>query len=160
MAHYFCWVMTAVTIKNYTGLLTSMPDAMQAATQVFTTIAALLDKPLATDGDLLIYDKQGKPTSTISNSEQAINEVMQKYQLDASTDQIRTDLLQEKQSNFHRTVTYRTVTQHYQKLMNKPAPFATVPDIVSTNEKAIRAMSTKKFTDQVNQRYQQCLNKQ
>jgi Protein of unknown function (DUF1615) len=125
-----------------------------------TTIAGLLNKPLATDGDLLMYDKQGKPSAIVSNSERAINELAEKYHLALSAAQVRADLLQEKHGNFHRTVTYTTITQHYQKLMQKPAPFAVVPNIVLHSDKATRTMSTEKFTDKVNTHYQRCLKKQ
>lgn len=123
------------------------------------TIAALLNKPLATDGDLLIYDKQGKPTADISNSEQAIIDVVQKYQLALNAEKIRADLLQEKQINFHRTATYLAITQYYQTLMHVPAPFARVPNIVLHSEKITRIMTTEQFANKINARYQQCLKK-
>jgi len=124
------------------------------------TVAALLDKPVTTDGDLLIYDKQGIPTNTVSNSEKAINAVIQKYHLSLTTAQIHADLLQEKQSNFQRTPTYLAITQQYQQLTHKPVLFALVPNIVLAGEKTIPRLSTDKFTKMVNNRYQQCLKKQ
>jgi Protein of unknown function (DUF1615) len=122
------------------------------------TIAELLNKPLATDGDLLIYDEQGKPTAIVSNSEQAINEVLLKYQLAVSAAQVRSDLLQEKQSGFSHTLTYQAISQHYQLLMRKPAPFAIIPNIVLHSEETSGMMSTEKFTDKVNARYHRCMN--
>ncbi len=125
-----------------------------------TTVAELLGKPLTADGDLLIYDPQGKPVPTISNSEQAINETVQKYRLGLTAEEIRNDLLQEKQVDFNRTRTYRAITQHYQKLTGKRAPTAIVPNIVLHSEKITRTMTTEKFTNTVNKRYQRCMGKQ
>jgi hypothetical protein len=124
-----------------------------------TTVAELFGKPLTADGDLLIYDQQGKPTSTISNSEHAINETIQKYHLGLTAAEIRNDLLQEKQLNFSHTKTYQIIRKHYQQLTKKQALNAIVPNIVLHSEKNTEMMTTEKFTNRVNNRYQQCMGK-
>ncbi|WP_394752712.1 DUF1615 family protein [Crenothrix sp.] len=121
------------------------------------TVAELLGKPVTADGDLLMYDPQGKPATTVSNSEHAINEIIQKYDLGLTAIEIHNDLLQEKQINFSHTQTYQIIRQHYQKLMHKQALTAIVPNIVLRSEKNTEMMSTEKFTNTVNSRYQQCM---
>jgi hypothetical protein len=120
-------------------------------------VMELLNGKLATDGDLLSYGSDGKPAATVSNSEKAVNAVAEKYDLGLSAAKIRTDLLQEKTFAFNDTATYRAITQQYQKLKGKQAPYALVPKIVLTSEKTSKILTTEEFANTVNGRYQQCM---
>lgn len=120
-------------------------------------IAELLNSKLATDGDLLSYGGDGKPAATVSNSEKAVNAVAEKYRLGLSAAKIRTDLLQEKTFAFNDTATYRAINQQYQKLKGKQTPYALVPKIVLNSEKTSNILTTEKFANTVNGRYQQCM---
>ncbi len=124
------------------------------------TVASLLGSELVMDGDLLIYGNNGKAaSSTISNTERAINKVARKYRLDLTKGQIRGDLLKEKTWNFNKTNTYKAIRNQYGKLKKKQAPYAMIPSINLTSEKTSRILSTNRFAKLVNGRYQKCIRK-
>lgn len=122
-----------------------------------TVVMELLDRKLATDGDLLSYAANGNPTATISNSEQAINDAITRYHLGLSAAKVRTDLRQEKLLSFNETKTYQAITEQYRKLKGKDAPYALIPGIELKSEKASRILTTEKFATTVDGRYQRCM---
>lgn len=122
------------------------------------TIATLLGSKLVRDGDLLIYGKNGNVrSSVVSNSERALNEVAKKYGLKLNADSIRADLRKEKTWDFRNTDTYKTICQQYRKVKRKRAPYAMIPRIDLNSEKTSRILTTEKFAQQVNKRYQRCI---
>ena len=123
---------------------------------VQAVVADLLKRKLASDGDLLTYGSDGKPLGTISNSEQAINDVMEQYHLGLSAAKVRTDLLQEKTFDFTNTKTYQMLMQQYETVKGKPAPYAILPGIVLQSEKTSKVLTTEHFAETVNKRYQRC----
>lgn len=121
------------------------------------TLSSLLGRKLATDGDLLIYGKNGKPTNTRSEGEQAVNDVVQKYQLGLNGPKIHADLLQEKSLEFNNTATYQRITQQYQKVTGRKPVYAQVPGIELHSKKTSRILSTQAFANSVARRYQKCM---
>ena len=123
------------------------------------TVAVMLGKKLALDGDLLSYDSGGNPSEAISNSESAIRELSDRFRLDMSDSQIRVDLLEEKTYAFNNTMTYTAIIRLYKKQKGAEPAYARLPDIVLKSEKFAksRKMTTAKFAKSVNARYQQCI---
>lgn len=106
---------------------------------------------LATDGDLLSYDKKGNALAAVTNSEKAIRTVVKVHSLKLSNEQIRKDLLLEKQQAFAGTQTFLTLRAL------KPAPFAAVPQIALNSPKIKNGFTTARFAGRVNERYQACM---
>jgi Protein of unknown function (DUF1615) len=121
------------------------------------SVATLSGEPLALDGDLLSYGKDGKPLSKVTSTELAIRKVSTKYKLELTDKQIRGDLLREKQLGFTGTRTFISIRDRYATLKREPAAFALIPDIQLNSEKLSRPFTTKRFAESVNKRYQACM---
>ena len=118
-------------------------------------VSALSGVKLATDGDLLLYDKSGRAQKKLSSSEKALRKIM-----DAIDDkQLRADLLHEKKNDFVQTRTYIAVREKYGKDVGQAARFAEVPAISLSSIKIKNSMTTQNFADRVNKRYQACVAK-
>ena len=116
-------------------------------------IAVLSGKALASDGDLLLYDKNGTPEKTPSSSELALRKVLPGF----DGKQLRRDLLLEKENGFVETQTYNGLKQAYvQKTGTKPE-FAMIPEIALNSPKIKHAMTTRNFAKSVDKRYQACM---
>lgn len=123
-----------------------------------TMIGKLAGKPIATDGDLLIYQADGDVEMTVSGTEQAVRSVVQKYNLGFKDYQVRRDLLKEKQLAFNNTPTYQAILKTYQQETGKAPLYAQLPGIELHSEKSSRILTTAKFANTVNTRYQACVN--
>lgn len=124
---------------------------------VQAVVSSLLEKTLATDGDLLSYTADGTPAASLSNTEQAINDVIAKYKLGLSLAKVRTDLLQEKTFEFNNSDTYQAIMAQYKKVKGKNAPYALIPNIKLTSTKISSILTTEKYANTVNKRYQHCV---
>lgn len=122
-----------------------------------TVVASLAKQPLATDGDLLIYDRNGAATATISNTEQMVRLVADKYGLILPESRIRSDLLQEKTYAFNQTSTYHTVMEAYRLVKKSAPPYAVVPRIGLRSSKTSRLLTTERYANMVSKRYQRCM---
>jgi hypothetical protein len=122
-----------------------------------TAISILAGQPLATDGDLLMYDKEGQIVTTVSNSEAALQLIAQKYALKISDEQIRRDLILEKTLTFNTTSTYKTITGLYRKVKKVDPAYAVVPNITLHSPKTSQVLTTAKYANSVNGRYQRCI---
>jgi Protein of unknown function (DUF1615) len=118
-------------------------------------ISALSGEKLATDGDLLLYDKSGRAKKKPSSSEKALRKIVNGI----DDKQLRADLLHEKKNDFVSTRTYVYVREEYAKNVKQEAKFAEVPAISLSSIKIKNAMTTQNFADRVNKRYQACMAK-
>lgn len=123
-----------------------------------TMLSQLAGKPLASDGDLLIYQQDGDIEMTVSGTEQAVRNIGQKYNLGFKDYQIRRDLLKEKQLAFNNTATYQAILKTYKQTTGKAPLYAQLPKIELQSEKSSRILTTAKFANAVNTRYQRCVN--
>lgn len=123
-----------------------------------TMLSKLAGKTLASDGDLLIYQADGDVEMTVSGTEQAVRHVVQKYNLGFKDYQIRRDLLKEKQLAFNSTPTYQAILKTYQQATGKAPLYAQLPGIELHSEKSSRILTTAKFANTVNTRYQRCVS--
>lgn len=123
-----------------------------------TMLAKLADKKIASDGDLLIYQQDGYAEMTVSGTEQAIRTVAVKFNLGLKDYQIRRDLLKEKQLAFNSTPTYQAILKTYKQETGKAPLYAQLPGIELHSEKSSRILTTAKFANTVNTRYQRCVS--
>ncbi len=109
---------------------------------------------LALDGDLLLYES-GIPSAKESGTEKAVRAL----KTGLSDEEIRGDLLNDKQYRFRDTATYKKVAALYEKATRKPAPYAMVPQIRLESPKLSKTMTTERFARAVLARYERCLKK-
>jgi Protein of unknown function (DUF1615) len=118
-------------------------------------ISTLSGEALATDGDLLLYDKSGTPKKKASSSEKALRKILNGI----DDRQLRADLLREKENGFTATRTFSAVRAAYTQKTKSKAAFAVVPAIALNSVKIKHAMTTQNFADRVTKRYQACMAK-
>ncbi len=85
------------------GLYASRNAAVQAQ------LSQLTGRKLTLDGDLLSYDRSGRPKDEESESERAVQAFARRYAPQLSAGDIRRDLLGEKTLGFEGTETYRAI---------------------------------------------------
>ena len=118
-------------------------------------IAILSGQALASDGDLLLYDRSSTPRKKPSNSELALRKILP----GVDEKQLRKDLLLEKENGFIETQTFNAVRAAYlEKTGSKPV-FAIIPEIALNSPKIKHAMTTRNFAESVDRRYQACIVK-
>ena len=120
-------------------------------------IAELSKSALAADGDLLLYDKSGKVSSGVSNTEKALRAVLKSSNFELTDEDIHLDLLHEKDSDFVQTLTYSALRATYEQVTGKRPVFAIVPNIALSSPKIRSKMTTRVFAESVDQRYQSCM---
>jgi hypothetical protein len=120
-------------------------------------IAELSGNALAADGDLLLYDKSGKVGTSVSNSEKALRAVLKNSNFELTDEDIRKDLLREKDNDFVQTLTYGALRATYGQVTGKRLVFATVPNIALSSPKIRGKMTTRVFAESVDRRYQSCM---
>jgi hypothetical protein len=120
-------------------------------------IAELSGSALAADGDLLLYDKSGKVSGGVSNTEKALRAVLKSSNFELVDEDIRKDLLHEKDNDFVQTLTYSALRATYQQVIGKRPVFAVVPDIALSSPKIRSKMTTRNFAESVDRRYQSCM---
>lgn len=72
-----------------------------------TNLNKLKNVKLDVDGDLLMYEANGKPLDKESNTEDAIQDILDDNGVEITDEQVRHDLLKEKSKDFESTRTYR-----------------------------------------------------
>jgi hypothetical protein len=112
--------------------------------------------PLAQDGDLLRYD-DGRPASAAGNTELALRVIA--HRLDMTGEEIRRDLLLEKEPRFERSPLYARVFDLAQKRSARPLPRAMLPRIELQSPKITRKLTTDWFANRVEVRYRSCLRR-
>lgn len=120
-------------------------------------IAELNGSALAADGDLLLYGKSGKVGSGVSNTEKALRAVLKSSNFELTDEDIRKDLLREKENDFVQTLTYSALRATYGQMTKKRPAFAMVPKIALSSPKIRSKMTTRVFAESVNRRYQSCM---
>lgn len=121
-------------------------------------ISKLSDIPLALDGDLLSYDKDQNALSDRSNTESQIDLIADQQHWGMSVNNIRSDLLKEKDASFEDTATYRKINEYYKERFKKDAPYAVMPHVEISGPKLSRDYDTNWYANRVNGRYLRCAN--
>ncbi len=120
-------------------------------------IAELGGSALAADGDLLLYDQSGKVSGGVSNTEKAVRAVLKNSSFELTDQDIRGDLLREKENDFVKTLTYSALRATYEQVTKKRPGFAMVPNIALSSPKIRSKMTTRIFAESVDRRYQSCM---
>jgi hypothetical protein len=97
-------------------------------------IAELSGKALATDGDLLLYDKSGKVSAGVSNTERLCAPCLRSSSFELTDEDIRKDLLREKDNDFVQTLTYSALRAPMSRSPEAPG-FCDGPNIALSSPK-------------------------
>jgi hypothetical protein len=120
-------------------------------------LSQLTGHSLALDGDMLIYDKQGRPVDKDSRTMQAWLAFRRAYAPDVSERELRRDLEKEKALDFESTDTYRALRRAYERQTGQSPAYARLPDVELNSPKMSQSRSTAWFARSVDKRYQRCL---
>ena len=124
----------------------------------FQNIISVLSKTkLASDGDLLLYNKDQQALAKVSGTETAVRAVIKKFKLDIDDKRLRADLIKEKSADFPATQTYLQLRDLYARSTKQPILFAEIPSIELNSPKIRHHMTTQNFAESVDKRYQKCL---
>jgi hypothetical protein len=132
------------------GVYTSRNAALQAQ------LSKLVGAPLALDGDLLRYEKDGTPSDDDSRTMQALRTFRQRFAATLTDEQLRDDARLEKTFAFEATATWRALTEAFTARLGH-AEYAMLPDVILESPKLSRKLSTAWFAESVDHRYQSCL---
>ena len=132
------------------GRLASRNAAFQSAV---TQVSGI---PLVQDGDLLRYEG-GRPVREPGATELALRVLARRLDLD--TDDIRRDLELGTTASFEQSSLYSRVFALADKVSDKRAPRALVPDILLRGPKITRKLTTEWFARRVDGRHQACLQR-
>ena len=120
-------------------------------------INKLLNMKMALDGDLLLYDKDGKAQHKVSQTETAINQLFARHGVNIKPAAVRADLLKEKQPEFEQTTTYQQILALYKQKFGQVAPYAIMPQVVISGPKLSKDYNTNWYANNVNRRYKICM---
>ena len=132
------------------GRYSSRNAAFQAA------VARVSGKPLALDGDLLLY-RDGKPQEQPSAVEGALQTLSGKLPL--SLRDIRRDLLLEKSAGFGQSPLFARLFVLAEQAAGSVLPRQTMPQIELKSPKFPRKLTTEWFARRVEGRYRTCLTR-
>ena len=130
------------------GRYSSRNAAFQAA------VARVSGKPLALDGDLLLY-RDGKPQEQPSAVEGALQTLSGKLPL--SLRDIRRDLLLEKSAGFGQSPLFARLFVLAEQAAGSVLPRQTMPQIELKSPKFTRKLTTEWFANRVDERQRKCL---
>ncbi len=122
-------------------------------------INKLLNLAISLDGDLLLYDKDDNAQSMPSQTETALNQLFADHGIAMKPEEIRTDLLQEKQAQFENTTTYQNVINLYKRQFGKNPPYAIMPQVVISGPKLSKDYNTNWYATNVTRRYDSCMRR-
>lgn len=123
--------------------------------QLQAMVAELTGQELALDGDMLIYDKKGRPARQDSNSLQAVLAFAEGIP-ELSERQVRRDLQLEKEERFDETDTVRAIRRAWRESAGQRAPTARMPEVALDSPKMKSGRTTAWFADNVMRRYEAC----
>ena len=135
------------------GQYASRNAAFQAA------LAKVTGTELAPDGDLLIYNKRGKPTDQVGHTMGAILAWRADKAPELEEAAVWRQVKKEKKQAFERTEVWSRVRADYAAMAGKEAPYARIPDVSLDSPKLKGDWSTATFAERVKKRYTDCLKR-
>ena len=114
---------------------------------------------LAPDGDLLIYNKRGKPTDQVGQTMGAILAWRADKAPELEEAAVWRQVKKEKKQAFERTEVWSRVRADYAAMAGKEAPYARIPDVSLDSPKLKGDWSTATFAERVKKRYTDCLKR-
>ena len=121
-------------------------------------LSRLTGMPLALDGDLLAYQRNGAPSDADSASARAVHAFAGRFAPRLSPRQIRRDLLAEKTLAFEDTETYRAIKAAAEQRDGRAPAYARLPEVTLDSPKLSRPLSTAWFARAVQRRNEACLS--
>ncbi|ATB45220.1 DUF1615 family protein [Corallococcus macrosporus] len=122
-------------------------------------VSRLTGHPLAPDGDLQLYDKQGEPRSEDSKSLRAMLAFRRRFAPELSERTVRRDVRKEKEAVFESTDTFRAVKRVYQRETGEAPSYAQLPRVTLRSPKLKRELTTAWFARSVDRRFQKCMKR-
>jgi len=119
----------------------------------------LVDSRLIRDGDLLIYDRDGRPSASDSKTLKAFLEFRRRFAPEISTQEIRKSLLLEKTIDLEETRPWKALRSAFQEKMHRPPRYAILPTVKIISPKIKGTKSTKWFARSVDRRYKACMKR-
>jgi hypothetical protein len=144
-------------IYRFADYNSGMYSSRNAAFQKMLDKIAKADLDL--DGDLLSYDKNGNPRPATTDTEKALVSVFSQKNVLITPRQLRSDLKEEKSSDFEKTQTYKAVTKLYQEETGKDPIYAIMPEVVISGPKLSKDYNTNWYATRVNGRYEKCMQR-
>jgi len=95
--------------------------------------------------------------SGVINTEKVLRSVLKNSSFELTDEDIRKDLLREKENDFVQTLTYSALRAAYKQVTGKRPAFAMVPNIALSSPKIRSKMTTRVFAESVDRRYQSCM---
>jgi len=135
------------------GLYASRNAAFQ---DVLTDVT---DASLAPDGDLLVYNKRGKPTGADSQTLLALMAWRDAVAPDLGDAAVRRQAKKEKSRRFEQTALWSGVRATYTQKHGTEPPYARVPDVALDSPKLRGDWTTATFAERVKRRYRDCLKR-
>jgi len=133
------------------GLYASRNAALQEQ------LSTLTGAKLALDGDLLIYDADGTPSSKDSQTLRAFVAFAARHAPELDERRIRRDLRLEKSLELESTESYRALKQAYRAVTGKSPAYARIPELALSSPKLSRSRTTEWFARSVDRRCSDCL---
>ncbi len=133
------------------GLWASRNAAIQAQVSNLTGI------DLALDGDFLRYDRDGSPSSKVSDTTRVVLVFRERFAPQLGDRQVRRDLGQEKTAAFEDTATVRAIRGAWADKHGVEAAYAWMPMVELNSPKMKSGRTTKWFADSVGRRYDACV---
>ena len=111
------------------------------------------------DGDLLNYNRVGKPSDVVSNSYKALMNWRARYAPEISDSQMHRDVLLEKSGEFEHTDTWHALKRSYSTATGKTPAYAAMPQVTITSPKMSKDRSTQWYAGNVNKRFASCIKR-
>ena len=144
-------------IYRFADYNSGMYSSRNAAFQKMLGI--IQNKDLDLDGDLLLYSKEGRPQSSLSQSEKETIAAFTANKVLVTPRQIRADLKKEKAQEFEDTQTYLAVQKLYQAKTHQEPIYAVMPEVIISGPKLSRDYNTHWYASRVNGRYETCMQR-
>lgn len=130
------------------GFFASRNAALQAQ------LGRLVGQELIPDGDLLLYDKEGRALERDSNTLKALLSFRARFAPQLTDGQVRRDASKEKLLELEQTELYKAIKSQYQKQFQETPDYAHLPRVTISSPKLKSDKSTAWFARAVNARYQ------
>ena len=109
------------------------------------------------DGDLLAYDRNGKPSGDDGQTMTALLAWRLQRAPDLSEGHLRRDVRKEKEHAFEDTETWKRVRADFEEMKHRAPKYAAIPDVALASPKMTKARTTRWFAEMVEGRYRTCL---
>jgi uncharacterized protein DUF1615 len=122
-------------------------------------LGRLTGLPLATDGDLLVFGQDGRPTADESETLRAFRAFRERFVPTLPEARLRGDLEKGKELAFEETPSYLALRRVYREQTGSPLPLAVLPELELKSPKLRRGYSTGAYARNVLRHHRACLQR-